>query len=164
LTSHPTYKRAAKKGILRMPVHEDGAWHEIPITHIVPIWTKPKYAHYLSFHLVRDGINGTPIVFPVVAKGEDRVRIFMHAHNTEEDVKKLVNSIMEWAEEMLEIEASGDKNRVPSAAKPAFDLIGQEQEESNGADVTNGMKGMKLENGSDGMDGMKTSNGAISVH
>lgn len=107
-----------------MPLYEDEDWHEVPITHIVPIWTtKPKHAYYLSFHLVRDGINGTPIVFPVVARGEDRVRILMHAHNTREEAMTLVHSICSWAEEMMEIEASGDKNRLPSAARLAYDLM-----------------------------------------
>ncbi|KAL8889813.1 MAG: hypothetical protein Q9215_002955 [Flavoplaca cf. flavocitrina] len=127
LTSNPIYKKANAKGLLRMPVHEDGDWHEVPITHIVPIWCKPKHAYYLSFHLVRDGINGTPIVFPVVARGEDRVRIFLHAHNTHEEVETLIKSICSWAEEMLEIEASGDKNRLPSAARLAYDLMEEEK-------------------------------------
>ncbi|KAI4159930.1 MAG: hypothetical protein LQ342_006146 [Letrouitia transgressa] len=123
LTSNPIYKKANAKGLLRMPIHEDEDWHEVPITHIVPIWTKPKHANYLSFHLVRDGINGTPIVFPVVARGEDRVRIFLHAHNTHDEVITLVNSICSWAMEMMEIEASGDKNRLPTAARLAYDLL-----------------------------------------
>ncbi|KAL8927713.1 MAG: hypothetical protein Q9208_002128 [Pyrenodesmia sp. 3 TL-2023] len=123
LTSNPIYKKANAKGLLRMPMHEDGDWHEVPITHIVPIWTKPKHAYYLSFHLVRDGINGTAIAFPVVARGEERVRILLHAQNTREEVMTLVRSICSWAEEMLEIEASGDKNRLPSAARLAYDLL-----------------------------------------
>jgi 8-amino-7-oxononanoate synthase len=147
LTSNPIYKKANKKGILRLPVHEDGEWHEVPITHIVPIWTRSKHAHYLSFHLVRDGINGTPIVFPIVGKGEDRVRFCMHAHNTEEDVKTLVNSICSWAEEMMEIEASGDKNRLPSAAQLAHDLLKQDQQGTNGTKMTNGTNGTNGING-----------------
>ncbi|PIA98366.1 8-amino-7-oxononanoate synthase [Cercospora beticola] len=142
LTSHPTYKKAHKKGLLRMPVHEDEEWKDgAPITHIVPIWCKPKHAHYLSFHLVRDGINGTPIVFPVVARGEDRVRIFLHAHNTKEEVQKLVDSICTWAEEMMEIEASGNKNRLPAAAQLAHDLLKENSEGVSNGDVgTNGVK------------------------
>ncbi|KAF2878488.1 pyridoxal phosphate-dependent transferase [Massariosphaeria phaeospora] len=139
LTSHPTFKKANAKGLLRIPIHEDEDWHEREITHIVPIWTKPKHAHYLSFHLVRDGINGTPIVFPIVAKGEDRVRLIMHAHNTEDDAKALVNSICSWAEEMMEIEASGDKNKVPSAARLAFDLVKKEQVGTNGVKSFSGL-------------------------
>lgn len=128
----------------------------------MPIWTKPKHAHYLSFHLVRDGINGTPIVFPVVAKGEDRVRIFMHAHNTEEDVRHLVKSITDWADEMMEIERSGDKNKLPSAARLAFDLIGKEDggvNEANGTNGANGANGAKKVSGTEEVNGaqeMKT--------
>ncbi|RYP27320.1 hypothetical protein DL767_007744 [Monosporascus sp. MG133] len=144
LTSNPIYKKANAKGLLRMPTHEDEDWHDQPfITHIVPIWTKSKYAHYLSFHLVSDGINGTPIVFPIVPKGEDRVRLIMHSYNTEEEVKTLANSICSWAQEMLEIEASGDKNRLPKAAQRAFDLMKKAAAEDgvNGTKGTNGVNG-----------------------
>ena len=122
-----------------MPVHEDGDWHEVYITQIVPLWCKSKHAHYLSFHLTRDGINGTPIVFPIVAKGEDRVRLLMHAHNTEDDARRLVKSITSWAQEMMEIEASGDKNKLPSAAAAAFALLekGTEGKMFTGTNNTN---------------------------
>lgn len=128
LTTHPTYKKANAKGLLRIPIHEEEDWHEEPfITHICPIWTRAKHAYYLSFHLVSDGINGTPIVFPIVGRGEDRVRLIMHADNTEEEVKKLVGSICAWAEEMMEIEASSDKNKMPAAAQRAHDLMKKKQ-------------------------------------
>ena len=96
------------------------------------MWTRPKHAYYLSFHLVSDGINGTPIVFPIVARGEDRVRIIMHAGNTEEEVLKLVSSILTWAQEMLDIEASDDKNRLPTAARRAYNLMKQQKSVGNG--------------------------------
>ena len=80
-----------------------------------------------------DGINGTPIVFPVVARGEDRVRLIMHAGNTDEEVHKLVNSICAWAEEMMEIEASDDKNRLPTAARKAYDLMKKKHDGAEGA-------------------------------
>ncbi|RYP58872.1 hypothetical protein DL769_008766 [Monosporascus sp. CRB-8-3] len=134
LTSNPVFKKANTKGLLKIPVHEDGDWHEVPITHIVPLWTpRPKHALYLSFHLTRDGINGCHIIFPIVGKGEDRVRLVMHAHNTEEDVRRLVSSICSWAQEMLEIEASGDRNRLPSAARIAYDLL---EKDRQGAKLT----------------------------
>jgi 8-amino-7-oxononanoate synthase len=133
LTSHPVYKKAKKKGMVDMPVHEDGAWHETPITHIVPLWTRrPKHALYLAFHLTKDGFNGCYIVFPIVPKGEDRVRLFLHAHNTKDEVKKLIDSITTWLQEMLDIEASGDKNRLPAAARLAFDILEKEKEATNG--------------------------------
>ena len=116
-----------------MPVHEDGAWHETPITHIVPLWMRrPKHALYLAFHLTRDGFNGCYIVFPIVAKGEDRVRLFLHAHNTKDDVRKLVKSIVAWTQEMLDIEASGDKNKLPTAARLAFDIIDRDGQTTDG--------------------------------
>lgn len=68
-----------------------------------------------------------------MARGEDRVRLIMHAGNTEDEVKKLIGSILTWAEEMMEIEASGDKNKMPKAAKKAYDLM-KEKKESMGGD------------------------------
>lgn len=128
-----------------MPVREDEDWHAEPfITHIVPLWTKPKHAYYLSFHLVSAGINGTPIVFPVVAKGEDRVRLIMHSFNTEEDVKALVDAVCSWAAEMMEIESSGDKNKLPVAARRAYDQM--KANAINGA--TNGANGANGNNDS----------------
>lgn len=128
-----------------MPIHdEDQAWHDEPITHIVPIFCKPKQAYYLSFHLVRDGINGTPIVFPVVARGEDRVRIFLHAHNTKEEVLKLVESICTWAEEMIEIESSGDKNALPEAARLAHDLLEVNKNVDSVALLENGVEQIQV--------------------
>jgi 8-amino-7-oxononanoate synthase len=64
-------------------------------------------------------------VFPIVARGEDRVRLIMHAGNTDDEVRRLVSSILTWAEEMMEIEASDDKNRLPAAARRAYSLMKQ---------------------------------------
>jgi len=148
LTSHPLYKKAYKKGMVDMPVHEDGAWHEVPITHIVPLWTRrPRYALYLAFHLTKDGFNGCYIVFPIVGKGEDRVRLFLHAHNTKEDVKNLIGSITTWIQEMLDIEASGDKNKLPTAARLAFDIIKRDEQEANGTASVAAAETPKLTNG-----------------
>ncbi|KAH8663774.1 pyridoxal phosphate-dependent transferase [Ilyonectria robusta] len=158
LTAHPIYKKAHKKGILDIPIHEDGSWHETPITHIVPLWTpRQKHALYLAFHLTRDGINGCYIVFPIVGKGEDRVRLLLHAHNTKDDVRKLIDSITTWTQEMLDIEASGDKNRLPSAARLAFDLIKRDRQipnGSNGANGSNGVDGANLFNAVNGSSAM----------
>jgi 8-amino-7-oxononanoate synthase len=145
LTSHPIYKKAYKKGMLDMPMHEDGAWHETPITHILPLWTRrPKHALYLAFHLTKDGFNGCYIMFPIVGKGEDRVRLLLHAYNTKDDVKRLIGSITTWTQEMMDIEASGDKNKLPTAARLAFDLINRDRQITNGtssnaAENTNGV-------------------------
>lgn len=142
-----------------MPVHEDGAWHETPVTHIVPLWTRrPRHALYLSFHLTQDGFNGCGIVFPIVGKGEDRVRLFLHAHNTKDDVVRLVRSITTWIQEMLDIEASGDKATLPTAARLAFDLIEKDKLIANGVDGINGTNGV---NGANGANGLNGANGSL---
>ncbi|KAK2021942.1 PLP-dependent transferase [Colletotrichum zoysiae] len=138
LTSHPVYQKAYKKGLVAMPFHEDGAWHETPITHIVPFWTlRPRHALYLSFHLTRDGFNGTGIVFPIVPKGQERVRLVLHAHNTKDEVLRLTNSLATGMQELMDIEASGDKNRLPTAARLAFDLINSDRKVTNGTSSEN---------------------------
>lgn len=58
--------------------------------------------------------------YPVVPKGESRIRIVVHAHNTEDDVDKLVTSICQWAHEMLDLEKCGSNNTLPSAASKVF--------------------------------------------
>jgi 8-amino-7-oxononanoate synthase len=137
LTSHPVYRKANRSGMLRMPLHEDGDWHHEPITHIAPLWTgQQRHAMYLAFHLTRDGFNGCHIVFPIVGKGEDRLRITLHAHNTEEDVRRLVGSICSWAQEMMDIQSSGDRKRLPSAARLAYDLLERKNAAINGESET----------------------------
>ncbi|KAI9170608.1 PLP-dependent aminotransferase [Paramyrothecium foliicola] len=163
LTSHPVYKKARAKGMLEMPLYEDdGCWHETPATQIVPLWTpRQKHSFYLSFHLTRDGFNGSYIVFPVVGKGEDRVRLILHAHNSKDDVKRLIDSICTWAQEMLDIETSGDKNKLPSAASLAYDLLKKQDElkETNGVVHMHGVngitEGMEKMNGISGLNGEK---------
>lgn len=153
-----------------MPVHEDGDWHHVPITHIVPLWVgQQRYALYLAFHLTRDGLNGCHIVFPIVGKGEDRVRLIMHAHNTEDDVRRLVGSICTWAEEMMEIEASADKKRIPSAARLAYDLIEQDKLNASGVNhvnpikAANAIKAANGANGTNGINGLITGTSHITV-
>jgi 8-amino-7-oxononanoate synthase len=121
ITANPTYQKANKAGILRIPIHEDGDWHSQPfISHICPVWTRHRDAFFLSFHLLAAGIAAYPVIFPIVPKGEDRVRLVMHACNTEAQVETLVDAICGFAEEVLEIDASGGKKGLPSAARQAY--------------------------------------------
>jgi 8-amino-7-oxononanoate synthase len=71
----------------------------------------------IASHGHSNSIKYFPILYPVVPKGFSRIRIVFHAGNTEEEVEKLANSICEWAQEMLELEASGKGVKVPSAAR-----------------------------------------------
>ncbi|CAE6406632.1 unnamed protein product [Rhizoctonia solani] len=66
-------------------------------TPIVPILTpRPRL---LAQHLRERGFLARPITHPTVPKGEERVRICLHAANTEEEVDGLVDALLEWAEE-----------------------------------------------------------------
>lgn len=46
-------------------------------------------------------MNARPITWPTVPKGKDRVRVCLHAGNTREEVDGLINTIVEWAEDIL---------------------------------------------------------------
>lgn len=46
-------------------------------------------------------MNARPITWPTVPKGKDRVRVCLHAGNAKEDVDRLVDGIVRWAQETL---------------------------------------------------------------
>ncbi|KAL0567699.1 hypothetical protein V5O48_014295 [Marasmius crinis-equi] len=79
---------------------------------IIPLLTPPPEnrsyspAHALSAHLLSEhGILARPITWPTVPKGQDRVRVCLHAGHTEEQVTALVEGIVEWAKSRLVKEA-----------------------------------------------------------
>lgn len=127
ITSNPTWKKANDLGILRVPVSDD--WESKPFfTHLIPIWTKQQYNYWLAFHLSVNGFCAFPITYPVVPKGKARVRITIHAHNTEDQVNKLVSSICDWASEMVQIEEGlGGKDQLPSAAQQVYAWMATEE-------------------------------------
>ncbi|OJJ73133.1 hypothetical protein ASPBRDRAFT_40752 [Aspergillus brasiliensis CBS 101740] len=125
MTSHPIWDKASDTGLLRLPTYEDAEVQPLALTQIIQLRTRTKHNFYLAFHLQRAGFSVFPISYPVVPKGTERVRIIFHAHNTDAEVMALVAAIAEWAQEMLEIESSGDKTRVPAAARHVYALIAQ---------------------------------------
>ncbi|KAH7341294.1 pyridoxal phosphate-dependent transferase [Rhizoctonia solani] len=80
-------------------------------TPIVPILT--PYPRPLAQHLRERGFLARPITHPTVPKGEERVRVCLHAANTEEEVDGLVGALVEWAEE----QRSGSGRRSIPIAK-----------------------------------------------
>ncbi|QRW04106.1 hypothetical protein RhiLY_03105 [Ceratobasidium sp. AG-Ba] len=66
-------------------------------TPIVPILT--PFPRPLAQHLHLRGFLARPITHPTVPKGEERVRICLHASNTEREVDGLVDALVEWAKE-----------------------------------------------------------------
>jgi len=70
------------------------------------------------------GYSLFPIDYPVVPKGQSRVRLIVHGGNTEAEIDGMAKALFEWAEEMIEIETSGgDGLKVPKAAAMVYDLI-----------------------------------------
>ncbi|GAA6032938.1 hypothetical protein JCM8097_000056 [Rhodosporidiobolus ruineniae] len=66
-----------------------------PTSPILPLLTpspRPLAAHLLSL-----GYLCRPITHPTVPRGEERVRVCLHAGNTEGEVRGLVEGVVEWA-------------------------------------------------------------------
>lgn len=61
---------------------------------IIPLLT--AHARELAAHLRAKGLLARPICYPTVPKGEDRVRICVHANNTEEDIDRLIGCVKQW--------------------------------------------------------------------
>lgn len=128
MTEHPIWDAANDAGIIRIPLYEEDDWEGQPfLSHICPVWTRPRQSLWLSVHLQAAGFAAYPIIYPVVPKGTDRIRVILHAHNTDEQIKGLANCICEWAEEMLQLQRSGNASQVPAAARKALDLAAKER-------------------------------------
>jgi len=108
------------------------------------VLTKEKENHFLYLHLALANYWAFPIDPPVVPKGTGRVRLVFKATNTEAEVEGLANAICEWAQEMLDIKASGKEQTLPTAARHVYtnmSVVGV----TNG--VTNGVMKNGLTNG-----------------
>ncbi|KZF21838.1 class II aminotransferase/8-amino-7-oxononanoate synthase [Xylona heveae TC161] len=117
ITENPVWDEANEEGILSIPLAED--WESRPfLTQVVPVMTRQRYTLWLCYHLQLAKISAFPIDYPVVPKGQGRLRVVFHATNTEAEVEKLAEAICEWAQEMLDIEESGKgSSKIPSAAR-----------------------------------------------
>lgn len=125
ITETPIFEDAVDAGIFKIPLADD--WESLPfVTHIVPVYTRARYAHYLYLHLLLNAkTNTVPVGFPAVPKGTERVRLVFHAHNNDEEVERIAGAICDWAKEMMEIE-SGHKPAasIPTAAREAQAIRG----------------------------------------
>ncbi|KAM0108425.1 hypothetical protein ACP6JB_005926 [Aspergillus fumigatus] len=122
ITSSNIWDKATDLGILSIPVAEDYESLDF-VTHIVPIWTRQKYNWWLFFHLQLAKIAVVPIDYPQVPKGKSRVRVMIHAGNTEEQVDYLVATLCDFANEMIDIEEGGEKGKIPKAAQEIYALM-----------------------------------------
>ncbi|KAI1345313.1 5-aminolevulinate synthase [Xylaria sp. FL0043] len=126
LTSHPLWMAARSKGILRVPL-ADG-WEDRMInTHLLAVSTRPKSFWWMYYHLLSASFRTFPVTYPVVAPGQGRLRVIIHAHNTEEQIRGFVTAIYVWVHEMMEIEAGTAPEPVTKAAKEVYYWMKQEQ-------------------------------------
>jgi len=83
----------------------------MPAPPMIPLLT--PHARPLASFLSKRGLIVRPVTWPTVPKGADRVRVCLHAGNTKEDVKRLVNGVVEWTRGLMEDERA-EKMRVGS--------------------------------------------------
>ncbi len=65
---------------------------------IFPILTEHPLS--LAAHLCQFGYACRPVPYPAVPRGEERIRVAVHAGNEPEELKELVDHMLEWAEAM----------------------------------------------------------------
>ena len=123
ITANAVWEEAVDEGVLDIPILDD--WEDRQFqTHVVPLRTRPGQERNLSIHLLVNNINAYPMAFPIVPKGESRVRLAFHAHNTLMQVEKLAMTICKWAAEMFQLRHEGKSKAIPTAARQYHTLQG----------------------------------------
>lgn len=82
---------------------------------IIPlITTSPRV---LSRYLIEHGFLVRPIAYPTVPRGQERVRVCLHAGNTEEQVRRLSGTIRKWVSEEKQRENEAQRPLAEERAK-----------------------------------------------
>ncbi|CBQ70605.1 related to 8-amino-7-oxononanoate synthase [Sporisorium reilianum SRZ2] len=89
---------------------------------IIPLLT--AHARELAAHLRANGLLARPICYPTVPKGEDRVRICVHADNTLEDIDRLIECVRQWVDrDATQAAASANKAKEGRSTTSAPPLL-----------------------------------------
>ncbi|KAL8841915.1 MAG: hypothetical protein Q9170_000695 [Blastenia crenularia] len=124
----PIWQQATAQGILTVPLSTN--WKDRPFqTPIIPIQTRRQYSYWLVFHLYLAKFSALPVEYPVVPKGQNKIRLVCHANNTIAQIEALISTIGEWAQEMMEIEKRQGRGqvRIPEAARQVYASMETEQ-------------------------------------
>lgn len=78
------------------------------VSPIIPVFT--PHPRSLANHCQTRGLMVRPIVAPTVPPGTERVRVCLHAGNTQQEVERLAEAIGEWAALKLD-DKQGPQNR-----------------------------------------------------
>ncbi|KAG8924937.1 hypothetical protein FRC02_010082 [Tulasnella sp. 418] len=92
LRSIPPYLLSLPESLLAGSLREDSL-----ISPIIPILT--TLPRPLAASLQKRGYLARPITYPTVPKGQERVRVCMHAKNTDQEVDGLAEALITWAKE-----------------------------------------------------------------
>ncbi|KAG6907375.1 hypothetical protein DXG01_009104 [Tephrocybe rancida] len=106
-----------------------------PPSPIIPLLT--PHPRPLAAALRALGMNARPITWPTVPKGQDRVRVCLHAGNTVGEVERLVGGVVRWAEEamaMALVQEEGEEmhDQVEAKEKEEGERRGREGEKEQG--------------------------------
>ncbi|KAI9455314.1 8-amino-7-oxononanoate synthase [Boletus coccyginus] len=71
---------------------------------IIPVFT--PWAKRLADYLLRRGYPVVPITYPVVEKERPRIRVIIHAGNTEEEIDSFIYELLTWAERQRRVSSS----------------------------------------------------------
>ncbi|EHK22985.1 uncharacterized protein TRIVIDRAFT_191580 [Trichoderma virens Gv29-8] len=94
---------------------------EVPaiVAQIVPVWTHTGHSLCLTFHVNQAGFSGHPVIYPIVPKGQERVRLIFQPSRTDEEVESFADCICAWVK-MLEIGEENDRGRLPTTTQQAY--------------------------------------------
>ncbi|KAE8131576.1 pyridoxal phosphate-dependent transferase [Aspergillus pseudotamarii] len=103
LTTSVEWKHAKEKGIFYLPTEK--TWRSEPfLAPIAAIVTQPGKAKELAHHLHQGKYWVNPMNFPVVPKDKNRIRIVIHADNTEGQIEGIVRLLREWARGQMRLD------------------------------------------------------------
>lgn len=123
ITADAEWESITKAGTCSIPLFDPTSSRDY-ITQFIPVWTREKYNYFLAVHLLGNNFSAVPINPPVVPRGTGRVRLIIHAANTEQEVTALANSVLDWAKEMRAIETGRSSEMLPTAMRQMRFLLG----------------------------------------
>ena len=83
------------------------------VSPIFPILTEHPLS--LAAYLCQFGYACRPVPYPAVPRGEERIRVVLHASNEPEELKELIDHMLEWAEDMQARSVQSRRYLRPSA-------------------------------------------------